>query len=40
MLRIVPIKDAKAAASYYSKSDDGYWMNPDDLRREWGGNSQ
>jgi conjugative relaxase-like TrwC/TraI family protein len=37
MLRIIPIKDAKQAASYYSKSDGGYYLDPDDLRREWGG---
>jgi conjugative relaxase-like TrwC/TraI family protein len=37
MLRIQPIADAKAAESYYSKSDGGYYLQADDLRREWGG---
>ncbi len=39
MLRITPIEDAKAAESYYSKSDGGYYLKADDLRREWGGKS-
>src|SRR5579885_3030321 len=37
MLRIQPIADAKAAESYYSKSDGGYYLQADDLGREWGG---
>ena len=37
MLRIQPIADAKAAESYYSKSDGGYYLQADDLHREWGG---
>lgn len=37
MLRIQPIANAKAAESYYSKSDGGYYLNADDLGREWVG---
>jgi hypothetical protein len=37
MLRIVPIQNAAQAASYYGKSDGGYYLSPDELKREWGG---
>lgn len=37
MLRIQPIADAKAAETYYSKSDGGYYLSADDLHREWVG---
>jgi len=37
MLRIQPILDAKAAETYYSKSDGGYYLKADDLHREWVG---
>jgi hypothetical protein len=37
MLRIKPIENAEQAASYYAKSDAGYYLNPDTNRREWGG---
>lgn len=37
MLRIQPIEDAKAAESYYAKSDGGYYVAPDDLGRSWVG---
>jgi conjugative relaxase-like TrwC/TraI family protein len=35
MLRFHPIANAKAAETYYSKSDGGYYLVGDDLRREW-----
>ena len=35
MLRFHPIASAKAAETYYSKSDGGYYLANDDLRREW-----
>src|SRR6266446_4352162 len=37
MLRMKPIADARKAESYYAKSDGGYYLADDDLRREWGG---
>jgi conjugative relaxase-like TrwC/TraI family protein len=37
MLRFHPIANAKAAETYYSKSDGGYYLAGDDLRREWVG---
>lgn len=37
MLRIQPIEDAKAAESYYSKSDGGYYLSADDMQRAWVG---
>src|SRR5262245_53109800 len=37
MLRIQVIEDAKQAESYYSKSDGGYYLADNDLRREWVG---
>lgn len=37
MLRFHPIADAKEAASYYSKSDGGYYLGDRDLHCEWGG---
>ena len=37
MLRIHPIADAKAAESYYGKSDGGYYLDDNELRREVGG---
>lgn len=37
MLRIQPIANAKAAETYYAKSDGGYYVAPDDLGREWVG---
>ncbi|MBP3955445.1 relaxase domain-containing protein [Gemmata sp. G18] len=33
------IRDAKSAASYYGKSDGGYYLGASDLRREVGGNA-
>ena len=38
MLRMKPIADARKAESYYAKSDGGYYLDADDLHREWGGN--
>jgi conjugative relaxase-like TrwC/TraI family protein len=35
MLRIIPIKSAVHAESYYAKSDGGYYEKPDDLRAAW-----
>src|SRR5438128_1165594 len=37
MLRFTPIENARQAESYYAKSDSGYYLQADDLRREWGG---
>ncbi|MCE9565982.1 MAG: relaxase domain-containing protein [Planctomycetes bacterium] len=37
MLRFHPIANAKAAQSYYSQSDAGYYLGGSDLRREWVG---
>ena len=37
MLNMVPLKDAKRAESYFGKSDGGYYITDDELRREWGG---
>lgn len=37
MLRMTPIADAKRAATYFGKSDGGYYLDGDNLRREWGG---
>ena len=37
MLRMKPITDAKQAELYYSKSDGGYYLDGDGIRREWGG---
>jgi conjugative relaxase-like TrwC/TraI family protein len=37
MLRFRPLADAKAALSYYGKSDGGYYLDGSDLRREVGG---
>ena len=37
MLRFHPIANAKAAETYYARSDGGYYHAPDDLRREWVG---
>src|SRR4051812_20199591 len=37
MLRFRVINDAKAAGTYYGKSDGGYYLNSSDLRREVGG---
>jgi conjugative relaxase-like TrwC/TraI family protein len=37
MLRIQPIANAEQAASYYAKSDAGYYLTPEANRREWGG---
>jgi conjugative relaxase-like TrwC/TraI family protein len=37
MLRFHPIANAKAAETYYSKSDGGYYLAGNDLRREWVG---
>jgi conjugative relaxase-like TrwC/TraI family protein len=37
MLRMIPIADAKRAATYFGKSDGGYYLDKDDLKREWGG---
>lgn len=39
MLRFRPIKDAKAAGTYYGKSDGGYYLDSSELRREVGGNA-
>lgn len=35
ILRIHPIESAAQAESYYAKSDGGYYLGPDDLRRAW-----
>ncbi len=37
MLRFTPIENARHAESYYSKSDGGYYLQAEDLHREWGG---
>lgn len=37
MLRMKPVADAKKAEAYYAKSDGGYYLQADDLHREWGG---
>ena len=37
MLRMKPITDAKQAELYYSKSDGGYYLDGEGIRREWGG---
>ena len=37
MLNMVPLKDAKRAEDYFGKSDGGYYLEDDDLHREWGG---
>ena len=37
MLRFHPIASAKAADTYYSKSDGGYYLAGDELRRAWVG---
>ena len=37
MLGMTPIKDAGRAAEYFGKSDGGYYLDGDTLRREWGG---
>jgi len=37
ILRIHPIESAGQAESYYAKSDGGYYLEPDDLRRAWVG---
>ncbi|WP_422932193.1 MobF family relaxase [Singulisphaera sp. PoT] len=37
MLRFNPIKDAKAAESYYARSDGGYYVKLEDLHQEFGG---
>ena len=37
MLNMTPLKDAKRAENYFGKSDGGYYIADDDLRREWGG---
>lgn len=37
MLRFTPIENAAHAESYYAKSDGGYYLQADDLHREWGG---
>ena len=34
-----PITDAKQAELYYSKSDGGYYLDGDGIRREWGGDA-
>jgi conjugative relaxase-like TrwC/TraI family protein len=35
MLRIIPIAIAKAAESYYAKSDAGYYLDQEQQRCEW-----
>ena len=37
MLRMKPVKNAKQAEEYYAKSDGGYYMDGEELGREWGG---
>jgi conjugative relaxase-like TrwC/TraI family protein len=37
MLRIIPIANAKAAESYYAKSDGGYYLDQEEQRCEWVG---
>ena len=37
MLRMNPIASARDADWYYAKSDGGYYVEPDDVRREWTG---
>jgi conjugative relaxase-like TrwC/TraI family protein len=37
MLNMVPLKDAKRAAGYFGKTDGGYYIRDDELRREFGG---
>ncbi len=37
MLRFTPIENARQAEHYYAKSDGGYYLQADDLHREWGG---
>src|SRR4051812_17947850 len=37
MLRMKPVADARKAEAYYAKSDGGYYLQADDLHREWGG---
>src|SRR5216683_1820242 len=37
MIRFTPIENARQAEHYYSKSDCGYYLQADDLHREWGG---
>jgi conjugative relaxase-like TrwC/TraI family protein len=36
-LRFTPIENARQAEHYYSRSDGGYYDQPDGLHREWGG---
>src|SRR5436305_14546074 len=37
MIRFTPIESARQAEHYYAKSDGGYYLEPHDLHREWGG---
>lgn len=37
MLRMTPIANAKRAATYFGKSDGGYYLEGDGFGREWGG---
>ena len=37
MLNMVDLTDAKAAGDYFGKSDGGYYITDDEMRREWGG---
>ena len=37
MMLMNPIKDAGRAAEYFGKSDGGYYLDGNELRREWGG---
>jgi conjugative relaxase-like TrwC/TraI family protein len=37
MLRFTPIESAGQAETYYSRSDGGYYLDDQDLHREWGG---
>ena len=37
MLNMVPLTDANGAEEYFGKSDGGYYLEGDELHREWGG---
>jgi conjugative relaxase-like TrwC/TraI family protein len=37
MLNMTPITDAGRAADYFGKSDSGYYIQDDEMHREWGG---
>jgi hypothetical protein len=37
MLNMLQLEDAKGAEDYFGKSDSGYYIKDDEMRREWGG---